>query len=249
MFETERRGKTFIVTMKRPPVNAINGEWIDGFGAVLDAMAASPTTAMVIRSAHRQFSAGADLKMLRACLDSEAGVTGMIETVRRLQRLFDRIEALPQVVIAEISGAALGGGFELALACDLRVAAEDATLGLPEARLGLLPGAGGTQRLSRLAGPGVARRLILTAEVVTGTQARELGLVQWAVPVAQIAAFTDGLAQRISSASPASLAACKRCFAVADTDLHEGQQRELDETLELFRSDDTRRRVQAFLDR
>ena len=120
---------------------------------------------LLIRSSLRIFSAGADLKLMRDCFATEDGPGRMIETVRRMQRLFDRIEALPQVVVAEIGGAAHGGGFELALACDLRVAAESARLGLPEARLGLLPGAGGTQRLSRLAGPGVARRLILMAEV------------------------------------------------------------------------------------
>jgi enoyl-CoA hydratase/carnithine racemase len=173
----------------------------------------------------------------------------MIETVRRMQRLFDRIEALPQVVVAEIGGAAHGGGFELALACDLRVAAESARLGLPEARLGLLPGAGGTQRLSRLAGPGVARRLILMAEVITGAQACDLGLVQWAVPDEQLTAFANGVAGRIAALSPAALAACKHCFSAVDAQISSGMLIELLETHKLFNTADTRNRVKAFLDK
>jgi enoyl-CoA hydratase/carnithine racemase len=173
----------------------------------------------------------------------------MVETVRRMQRLYDRIEALPQVTIAEIGGPAYGGGFELALACDLRIAAETASVGLPEARLGLLPGAGGTQRLSRLAGPGITRRLILTAEVLDGRQAQELGLVQWVVPAAEIVAFTREIAERIVTMSPAALAACKHCFSAADAALHDGMLIELLETHKLLNTADTRKRVAAFLDR
>jgi enoyl-CoA hydratase/carnithine racemase len=173
----------------------------------------------------------------------------MVETVRRMQRLYDRIEALPQVTIAEIGGTAFGGGFELALACDLRIAAETASVGLPEAGLGLLPGAGGTQRLTRLAGPGIARRLILTAEVLDGRQAQAFGLVQWVAPAAELGAFAKGIAERIVRMSPAALAACKHCFSAADAVLHDGMLIELLETHKLLNTADTRKRVAAFLDR
>jgi enoyl-CoA hydratase/carnithine racemase len=99
-----------------------------------------------------------------------------------------RLERLPQVTLAEIGASALGGGLELALACDFRIAAEEARLGLPEPRLGLIPGAGGTQRLPRIAGVAAAKRLILGAEVITGAQAAALGVVHWAVPAAELAA-------------------------------------------------------------
>jgi len=250
MFEVEVRGAVLTLTMARAPVNAINREWIDGFGAIVDDLAGRQDVGvLLIRSSQRIFSAGADLKLMRDCFATEDGPDRMIETVRRMQRLYDRIEALPQVVVAEIGGAAHGGGFELALACDLRIAAESAPLGLPEARLGLLPGAGGTQRLSRLAGPGVARRLILTAEVVTGAQARDLGLVQWAAPADRLTALAGSVVERIAELSPAALAACKRCFSAADAPLGSGMLIELLETHKLFNAADTRKRVEAFLDR
>lgn len=250
MFKVETRGAILELTMARAPVNAVNREWIDGFGAILDELGRQQDIAvLLIRSSQRTFSAGADLKLMRESFATEDGPDRMIETVRRMQRLFDRIEALPQVVIAEIGGAAHGGGFELALACDLRVAGDSALLGLPEARLGLLPGAGGTQRLSRLAGPGVARRLILMAEVITGAQACDLGLVQWAVPDSQLTVFANGVADRIATLSPAALAACKHCFSAADAPIGSGMLIELLETHKLFNAADTRRRVKAFLDK
>jgi enoyl-CoA hydratase/carnithine racemase len=250
MFKIATRGTTFELTMARAPVNAINREWIDGFEAILDDLTRQQDiSVLLIRSSQRIFSAGADLKLMRDCFATDDGPGRMIETVRRMQRLFDRIEALPQVVVAEIGGAAQGGGFELALACDLRVAAESVPLGLPEARLGLLPGAGGTQRLSRLVGPGIARRLILTAEVITGAQARDLGLVQWAVPDDQLTAFTNSVVDRIVALSPASLAACKHCFSAIDAQINSGMLIELLETHKLFNAADTRNRVKAFLDK
>ncbi len=250
MFKTRFTGAALELTMARAPVNAINRDWIDGFEGILDDLAGQPDIAvLLIRSSERIFSAGADLKLMRDCFSTEDGPDRMIETVRLMQRLYDRIESLSQVVVAEIAGAAQGGGFELALACDLRIAADDARLGLPEARLGLLPGAGGTQRLSRLAGPGVARRLILTAEVVTGVQARDLGLVQWAVPADQLSAFAESVVVRIAALSPAALAACKHCFSAADADLGKGMLIELLETHKLFNAADTRKRVREFLDR
>jgi enoyl-CoA hydratase len=248
MFKVETTGAVLAVTMDRAPANAINRDWVDGFDGILDDLAARPHIAVVrIRSSLRIFSAGADLKLMRDCFAAAAGPDEMLETVRRMQRLYDRIEMLPQVVVAEIGGSALGGGFELALCCDLRVAAEGASLGLPESRLGLLPGAGGTQRLPRLVGPGIARRLILAAEVVTGTQARDLGLIQWAVPADELSTFVDALADRIAAASPAALAACKRCLMAADASLGPGMLIELLETHRLLNTADTRTRVQAFL--
>ena len=103
------------------------------------------------------FCAGADLKEVRARMDASDGADRMYAYVAGIQRLYARIERLPQVTLAEIGGAAMGGGLELALACDLRIAATEAKLGLPEARLGLIPGAGGTQRLTRLMRPGARR--------------------------------------------------------------------------------------------
>ena len=164
-----------------------------------------------------------------------------------MQDLYRRIENLPQVTVAEIGGAALGGGLELALACDLRVASTEATLGLPEARLGLLPGAGGTQRLTRLCGPGVARRIILGAEIVNGRKACELGLVQWAVAPQQLEAWTRELAASIATLPAAALAASKRCLAAAEGTRESGFAMELHETRQLLGREDTRARIAEFL--
>jgi len=167
--------------------------------------------------------------------------------VRHMQRLYWRLESAPLVTLAEIGTTALGGGLELALACDLRVAALDARLGLPEARLGLLPGGGGTQRLTRLCGPGLAKRLILGAEVIDGAEAERLGLVQWARPRDQLAAFASEIAARYAAMPKAALAANKRCIAAATDPARDGYADEISETRALYDHAETRRKVSDFL--
>ena len=157
-------GGVATATLCRPPVNAINEAWVDRLNEVLDEVAqAGQVGVLRIRSSGRVFCAGADLALMRSIFDSAAGRERMIVLTRRMQEVFARLEALPQVTLAEIGGAAMGGGFELALACDLRIVSDAARIGLPEARLGLLPAAGGTQRMTRICGEAVARRLILGA--------------------------------------------------------------------------------------
>ncbi|SDB75079.1 enoyl-CoA hydratase/isomerase family protein, partial [Belnapia rosea] len=183
MFEVERREGVVVVTMNRAPANAISEEFLAGFNRVLDGIEREGLPrALHIRSALRFFSAGADLKEIGGRFGAEDGVRDMLRHVAAFHHLYDRIERLPLVTIAEINGPALGGGLELALSCDLRIAAQEARIGLPEAGIGLIPGAGGTQRLTRLCGPGVAARIILAAEAVDGATAERLGIVQWAVP-------------------------------------------------------------------
>ena len=151
MFQISTAGPVTTLTLSHPPVNAISDEWVRIFDAKLDQLGAS-CAVLHIRSDQKVFCAGADLKEMRERMDMADGPDRMYAYVAAIQRLYFRIEALPQVVLAEIGGAAMGGGFELALACDLRIAANEAKVGLPEARLGLIPGAGGTQRLTRLCG-------------------------------------------------------------------------------------------------
>jgi enoyl-CoA hydratase/carnithine racemase len=154
---------------------------------------------------------------------------------------------LPQITIAEIGGAALGGGFELALVCDFRIAAEEAKLGLPEVNLGLIPGAGGTQRLSRLVGLGLATRLILGAEVVTGEEAAVLGMVQWAVPRDGLAMAVETLIARLAKLSPAAQAATKGCIQAAYTPGIDGFAMERKAVGAMMDVSDTKARVGAFL--
>jgi enoyl-CoA hydratase/carnithine racemase len=194
------------------------------------------------------FCAGADLVEVRARMEARTGPDEMYAYVAGIQRLYARIERLPQVTLAEIGGAALGGGLELALACDLRIAAVEAKLGLPEIRLGLIPGAGGTQRLTRLCGRPVAARLILGAETLDGSAACDLGIVHWAIPRAELPRRSIEIAQGIAGLPAAALAAGKACIAAAGEPGQGGFTDELEATRRLLTNDETRQRVQAFLD-
>jgi enoyl-CoA hydratase/carnithine racemase len=236
-------------TLARPPVNAIDEEWIARLVEVVQAAEAHGARALLIRSSQRTFSAGADLALMRSRFDSEAGRGKMVAFVREMQRAYARVESSPLVSVAEIGGAAMGGGLELALACDFRIAAAEAKLGLPEARLGLLPGAGGTQRLARLCGEATAKRLILGAEVVDGAEAARLGIVQWAVPEAEVICFARRVAQDVAALPAESLAACKRCIRAAREAGTGGYELEVEATGALLASADTQARVRAFLAR
>ncbi len=236
------------VVLQRPPVNAINPEWIGCLNRVLDEIGARGGVSVIhISSALKSFCAGADLKMMRELLSTPQGREDMVDLVRDIQKAFARLEDSSAVTLAEISGAALGGGLELALACDLRVAGDAARLGLPEASLGLLPGAGGTQRLPRIAGEAVARRLILGAEVIDGAEAARLGVVHWVRPEGELAAWTADLAARMGGLPVEALAACKRCIAAALDPTLDGFEMELTETRRLHDEPETQARVRAFL--
>ncbi len=250
VLHTERQGRVLVATLARAPVNALDDQLIDALDAALDLACDDDSIALLhLRSELRAFCAGADLTLMRDCFATPEGPAVMTEVVRRMQRLFMRLETAPVVTLAEIGGAALGGGLELALACDLRVAASEARLGLPEASLGLVPGAGGTQRLTRLCGVGVAKRLILGAEVVDGAQAERLGLVQWARPRAELLGFTRDLAAACAASPRAALAANKRCIAAAQDAQRDGYAEELLETRALYEHPESRRKVSNFLAR
>ena len=200
-----------------------------------------------IRSDQRAFCAGADLAQVQTRFAMENGADLMVEDTRGFHRLFDRIEALPYATLAEIGGFALGGGFELALACDLRMASTDAKVGLPETRLGLIPGAGGTQRLTRLCGPGVAARIILACEVVDGATACKLGMVQWAVAPDELPAQAGALAQRLAELALPAVQLAKRCMAMVGALPKVGFETELQGTRGLMGTLETRTRVKEFL--
>jgi enoyl-CoA hydratase/carnithine racemase len=242
-------GPLAVATLARAPVNAIDEAWLERLDQALDAVErAAGVSCLLIRSAERAFCAGADLALMRSRFATPEGRAQMVHFVRGLQRVYARLARLPQATVAEIGGAAMGGGLELALACDLRIAAEDARLGLPEARLGLLPGAGGTQRLARIAGEAVAKRLILRGEVVTGADAERLGLVHWAVPAAELAARSRALAAEITALPAAAIAACKRCID-APLEGGDGYEAEVAGTAALLADAETQRRVRDFLEK
>ena len=250
MLRLERVGRVAVVTLSRPPVNALDDALVARLDAVLDEIGDDDdVTVLHIRSDQKAFCAGADLALMRSCFDTADGPDTMLKLASRMQWLFERVESSPLVALAEIGGAALGGGMELALACDIRVAAAEAKLGLPEVGLGLLPGAGGTQRLTRLCGHGVANRLILGAEVIDGAEAERLGLVQWARPQGQLADWTRDLAARLAVLPKAAVAAAKCCIAAQGDPARDGFAEELAASRRLYHHPETRRRVSEFLNR
>jgi enoyl-CoA hydratase/carnithine racemase len=238
------------LTLGRAPVNALDDALVDALDDWITRACDDPDVSVVhLRSAHKAFCAGADLALMQDCIATAQGLERMLALVRRMQQVAARLESAPCVTLAEIGGAALGGGFELALGCDLRIAADEAVLGLPEASLGLLPAAGGTQRLTRLVGPGLARRLILGAETVAGATALRLGLVQWAVPRAELPAAAHALAARIAALPRHALAAAKQCIAAAQDGTRDGYAEEIEHTRALYHQPQTRLRVTDFLAR
>jgi enoyl-CoA hydratase/carnithine racemase len=248
MFMTDRHGGITTLTLSSPPVNAISEAWLRAFESRLDEVAGDAQCAVLhLRSDQKVFCAGADLTEIRNRIDAPDGADRMYAYVAAIQRLFARIERLPKVTLAEIGGTALGGGLELALACDLRIAAVEARLGLPEVRLGLIPGAGGTQRLTRLCGPAIASRLILCAEVLDGQAACDLGLVHWAVPRHELAARAKAIALGLAGLPAAAVAAGKACIAAASPVDRGGYTDELESTRRLLAEPETRKRVDAFL--
>lgn len=250
MINLEIKNQVATATLDRPPVNALSDEMIGQFGKVLDEVESRNDIAVLhLRSAQKVFCAGADLSLMRELLATPEGCDQMIEIVRDIQRVLFRLEQADVVTVAELGGAALGGGFEIALACDLRAAANEAKLGLPEANLGLLPAAGGTQRMPRIAGEAAARRLILGAEVINGEEAALLGLVHWSVPRVELPDWTLDLVQRLAGLPPATLAANKRCIAAAGDPSVNGYELELTETRKLHDNEETKRRIKAFLDK
>ncbi len=238
------------VTLDHPPVNALSDTMVDRLENILDQIEAEKDISVLhLRSALKVFCAGADLSQMQELLTTPAGCDSMIEIVRNIQHVLFRLEKIGVVTVAELGGAALGGGLELALACDLRVAANEAKLGLPEASLGLLPAAGGTQRLPRIVGEAVSRRLILGAEVIDGREAARLGLVQWSITRNDLATWTSKLVQRLAGLPAATLAANKRCIAASLDDSIDGYALELTETRQLHDNAETKRRIKAFMEK
>jgi enoyl-CoA hydratase len=250
MFETTVAERVATVTMCRPPVNALSEAWGDAFDALLDELGARDDWSVLhLRSSQKVFAAGADLAQIDGWTREPEPARRLSRYIARLQAVFRRLESLPQVTLAEIGGAALGGGLELALCCDLRLAAAEARLGLPEVGLGLIPGLGGTQRLTRLCGAGVASRLILGAEVLDGTAANDLGLVQWAVPRASIAEEAERLARRVAALPAPALRTAKELIAAAGQPLHAGFVLERELGGPLLETAEARSLIAAFLRR
>ena len=173
---TERRDNGVeLIRLNRPPMNALSAELLAELGGHVEGLAADPDLkAVVLAGNDRVFASGAEISQIHTDTDRLIG---------NFHRAYEALETIPRPVIAAVSGFALGGGLEAALACDLRLAAQNARLGVPEILLGVFPGAGGTQRLSRLVGPSRAKELIWTGRQVRADEALAIGLVDRVVPV------------------------------------------------------------------
>ncbi len=241
-------GSVATLTLHHGPMNAIDDGLLNELEAAFEAVVANPAISVLrVRSERRVFSAGADLRMVAERLAKESGADEMKATVERFHCVYDRLAGLPVVTIAEIEGHALGGGLELALACDIRIASHDAKLGLPEAKVGLLPGAGGTQRLTRLCGEGIAARIILSGDVVNGREAERIGLVQWAFEPVDFGRSAAQIVTRTASLSPDAQAIAKNCICLAVQEQSRGARAEIEGIRTLMLSDETRKRVAGFL--
>ncbi|HTB57051.1 MAG TPA: enoyl-CoA hydratase-related protein [Polyangia bacterium] len=227
----ERGDRALFVTLNRPTAaNALSRALVAELTKLCGDLAREIETGADLRAlvltgeGDKAFSAGADLKERRTwTLDDTRVFLGEINA------LMDALAAFPRPTIAAVNGVAFGGGLELALACDIRIAADSAEMGLTEVRLGIIPGAGGTQRLARIAGIAAAKELILTGRRIGATRARELGIVSEVVPSAELPAAAARWAAEIAAAAPLALGAAKRA-------IDEGVSRSLADGLEIERA-------------
>ena len=243
----ERAGRVAIVTINRPDKrNALNIKTREEGAAVLEELSTDDSVGIVVftGAGDKAFVAGADIAEFsgRTAITQREVMTG--------RSLFTAIDTFPKPVIAMINGYCLGGGCELALACDIRIASEGASFGQPEINLGIIPGGGGTQRLTRLVGEGKAMELILTGEIIDAKTAFAIGLVNQVVPADQLKAKTMEIANRIADKSPIALRLAKEAVKLASrSNLDEGLRREVDLFALCFSSEDKDEGVSAFLEK
>lgn len=241
----ERRGKVAWVTIDHPPANALSQGVLEGLRSVFAQVEADSTlgAAVLTGAGDRFFVAGADIGEFIS-----QGADGTRANIADGQQLTLEMERTRFPIVAAINGFALGGGLELAMACDIRIASSTAKLGQPEVLLGIIPGWGGTQRLPRLVGRGRALQLLLSGEQVDATRALELGLVNRVVEPAQLEEAASEVAERLARSAPLAIAAIKRAVNRGlGLPLDAGLAAELDEFDSTFRTADALEGISAFL--
>jgi enoyl-CoA hydratase/carnithine racemase len=241
--ETEQAVAT--IRLDRPPMNALNAQVQGEIAAAAAQVSQDPAIrAVVLYGGEKVFAAGADIKEM-----ADVGYSQMAADTRRLQESFTAVAKIPKPVVAAVTGYALGGGLELALCADFRVAGESARVGQPEILLGIIPGAGGTQRLPRLVGPARAKDIVYTGRFVGAQEALAIGLVDKVVPDAEVYRAARDLVSRYATGPAAALRAAKQA-------IDDGLEVNLDTGLEierlhfagLFATEDQRTGMRSFVE-
>lgn len=235
------------LTLNRPPLNPLNSRVLRELGEAIRELEADPGQKVVIitGAGEKAFAAGADITEMANLTPVEAYTFCQIA-----REAYEQIEKLGKPVIAAVNGLALGGGTELALACDFRLAAETAKFGQPEINLGIIPGAGGTQRLARLIGLAKAKELIFLGEIIEAGVAEEIGLVHRVVPAAELMNEAHKLARKLAAKPAVALKMAKEAINTGiNMDLHSALTLEIQNFVTAFSSDDRREGLAAFLEK
>ena len=244
----EKKGHIAVAAIRRErALNALNSAVLDDLNALIDTVLNDEEIRVLILtgSGEKAFVAGADIGEMAQLTKAEGEAFG-----KKGNDVFRRLETLPIPVIAAVNGYALGGGCELAMACDIRICSETAVFGQPETGLGITPGFGGTQRLSRLVGPGMAKQLIYSAKNIRADEALRIGLVNAVYPAEELTAQAEKLAETIARNAPIAVRVCKRA-------IDEGLERPMDEAIALeerlfgscFETADQKEGMAAFLEK
>jgi len=240
--------KIGIITINRPKaLNAFNNDVVDEFDNLLVEIEKDDRVKVVIITGEgeRAFCAGADLAGIKNSTKEE-----FLQFIEKGQMLMRKIETIKMPILAAINGFALGGGLELALACDIRIASENAKLGTPEVGVGLIPGWGATQRLPKVIGLGRAKELILTGLHITAKAAENLGLVNKVVAPEELISTAKEMAQKIAGNAPVAVQLAKSTINVAfDVNIDEGYKHELEAEKKCFKTEDLQEGIQALFEK
>ena len=242
-----QEGSILTLTLNRPEaLNALNAQVLDDLDAALDAVDLNTVRCLIFTgTGDKAFAAGADIAAMANMTPEEAAAFS-----RRGNEVFRRIETFPLPTVAAVNGYALGGGCELAMACDIRLCSENAVFGQPEVTLGITPGFGGTQRLMRLIGMGRAKELIFSARTVKAAEALEIGLVNTVYPPEELLPAARKLGERIARNAPIAVRACKAAMNEGiDLPMDEAVDAEIREFSGCFETEDQKRGMQGFLNK
>jgi enoyl-CoA hydratase len=245
---TELENGTFIVTINRPEkMNALNKDVIEELGKVIDEIAdnADIKTAIITGAGEKAFVAGADISEF-IDLDEKGGAD---LADKGSKMVFNRIENSSKPIIAAVNGFALGGGCELAMACHFRIASENAKFGQPEVNLGLIPGYGGTQRLTKLIGKGKAMELLMTGDMMNAEEAKSWGLVNHVVPAADLLAKAKEITKKIQTKAPLAIAQVIVLANKAENAHADGLETEKEHFGQCFNTADKKEGTTAFLEK